>query len=212
MEPFLRRRWPQSLISWTRLLAGDAHDSLVGGHILLGIAFAVVLAVLTNALAWSQWQASGKLATNSIANLDGVLLARLILGGLIAPAAIVMGFLFIFILLRLVLRNTWGAGAAAVVLLAAPGVLRSAPAPAMVFGLVRTSVLLGVSLRFGMLPGTLLLMIGTILEAAPLTSDFSAWYTSKGLIVAGLVLALAVWSFRHALGGRKILKDDFLDV
>lgn len=36
LEPYLRRRWPQSLISWTRLLAGDARDPLVEGHILVG--------------------------------------------------------------------------------------------------------------------------------------------------------------------------------
>jgi hypothetical protein len=29
--------------------------------------------------------------------------------------------------------------------------------------------------------------------------------------MVGLTLALAIWSFRHALGGRKVLKDDFLD-
>jgi hypothetical protein len=44
----------------------------------------------------------------------------------------------------------------------------------------------------------------------PLTSDFSAWYADVGLIVVALVLALAGWSFRHALGGRKVLQDDLL--
>jgi len=45
----------------------------------------------------------------------------------------------------------------------------------------------------------------------PVTSDLSAWYASKGLIVVALVQALAVWSFRNALGGRKVIKGDFLD-
>jgi len=44
----------------------------------------------------------------------------------------------------------------------------------------------------------------------PLTSDFSAWYAHIGLIVVALVLALAVWSFRNALGGRKVFRDDLL--
>jgi hypothetical protein len=35
---------------------------------------------------------------------------------------------------------------------------------------------------------------------APLTSDLSAWYASKGLIVVGLILVLAAWSSRNALG------------
>jgi hypothetical protein len=41
LEPFVRRRWPHSLISWTRLLAGGLKDSLVGGHILTGAALGV---------------------------------------------------------------------------------------------------------------------------------------------------------------------------
>jgi hypothetical protein len=45
---------------------------------------------------------------------------------------------------------------------------------------------------------------------SPLTSDFSAWCVKIGLIVVALVLALAVWSFRNALGGRKVLLDDLL--
>lgn len=46
LEPFVRRRWPQTLISWTRLLAGDVRDPLAAGHILLGTAFGVALAIL----------------------------------------------------------------------------------------------------------------------------------------------------------------------
>ncbi|SPF48308.1 hypothetical protein SBA4_3880005 [Candidatus Sulfopaludibacter sp. SbA4] len=44
----------------------------------------------------------------------------------------------------------------------------------------------------------------------PLTSDFSACYADKTLIVVALVLSLAVWSFRNARGGRKILQGDLL--
>jgi hypothetical protein len=40
LEPYARRRWPQSLIAWTRLLSGRIRDPLVGGQLLVGIAFA----------------------------------------------------------------------------------------------------------------------------------------------------------------------------
>ncbi len=36
LEPFIRRRWPAWIISWSRLLAGDFRDPLVGRDILLG--------------------------------------------------------------------------------------------------------------------------------------------------------------------------------
>ncbi|HKR00095.1 MAG TPA: serine/threonine-protein kinase, partial [Pyrinomonadaceae bacterium] len=41
LEPFLRRRWPERVISWSRLLAGDWRDALVGRDVLLGAAFGV---------------------------------------------------------------------------------------------------------------------------------------------------------------------------
>jgi len=85
--------------------------------------------------------------------------------------------------------------------------------PMLVVGdAVRTSILLWVAVRFGILPGTLIVLFGTVVGTLPLTSDFSAWYASRGLIAVALTLALAIWSFRHALGGRKVLNEHFLEV
>jgi hypothetical protein len=56
-----------------------------------------------------------------------------------------------------------------------------------------------------------MLMASFQLGNAPLTSDLSAWYADKGLIVVALVLVLAIWSFRNALGGRRVLKGDVLE-
>jgi hypothetical protein len=36
LEPYLRRRWPERIISWNRLLAGEFRDPLVGRDILIG--------------------------------------------------------------------------------------------------------------------------------------------------------------------------------
>ena len=38
-EPFVRRRWPGRIISWSRLLAGGFRDPLVGRDILIGAVF-----------------------------------------------------------------------------------------------------------------------------------------------------------------------------
>lgn len=38
LEPFVRRRWPHALISWTRVLAGRIRDPLVGADLLMGVA------------------------------------------------------------------------------------------------------------------------------------------------------------------------------
>ncbi len=214
LEPFVRRRWPQTLISWTRLLTGNVRDPLVAGHILLGVAFGVALAILDNALAWYQWSAQGfaTLSPTRIGALDGVLMAQLLLTALSAPAAMVMGLLFLFVLFRIVSRNTWIAAAAVVGLVVVIGVAFSrTPVAAIVFA-VDFALIFWVTLRFGILPGTLVLVISTLVGQFPLTSDLSAWYANRGLSMIALTAALAIWSFRNALGGRKVLNERFLEV
>jgi serine/threonine-protein kinase len=215
LEPYLRRRWPQSLISWTRLLAGDARDPLVAGHILIGTALAVVFALLGHLKSLLDWQASGVLAPLSprtINTLDPAELARLILGGMIVPAALAMMYFFVFFLFRLMFRNTWAAAAAFVALFGGLSVATAVnPFPTALYEAAQYSLVVWLMIRFGILPLTLVILLTTLVETTPLTSDLSAWYADKGLIVIALVLALAVWSFRNALGGRKVLKGDFLE-
>ena len=38
LEPLVRRAWPERLVSWTRLLAGNARDPMVARDVLLGMA------------------------------------------------------------------------------------------------------------------------------------------------------------------------------
>ena len=40
LEPFVRRYWPQTLISWTRILSGRMQDGAVGRDVLVGSAVA----------------------------------------------------------------------------------------------------------------------------------------------------------------------------
>jgi serine/threonine-protein kinase len=52
LEPHVRRRWPQVLISWSRVLAGRLRDPLVGRDILMGIAIAAVWTLVFTAGHW----------------------------------------------------------------------------------------------------------------------------------------------------------------
>jgi len=42
VEPWVRRKWPQTIISWSRLLSGQVRDPLVGRDILFGVILGVV--------------------------------------------------------------------------------------------------------------------------------------------------------------------------
>ena len=50
LEPYVRRRWPQTIISWTRVLNGQRRDPVVGGHMLVGILFGVLSMSLAETL------------------------------------------------------------------------------------------------------------------------------------------------------------------
>jgi len=213
LEPYLRRRWPQSLISWTRLLAGDARDPVVAGHILAGAALGVGFTLLGDLRSLFEWQSLGVLSPQlfTIKVLDATGLAGWLIWNMIGPAAGALVIFFLFFLFRLVLRNTWAAAAVYVALFGGLSLTGPHPLPATVLAVVVLSSSLWVMIRFGILPFTLVILLQVVGSQAPLTSDLSAWYASKGLIVVALILALAVWSFRNALGGRRVLQGDFLE-
>jgi serine/threonine-protein kinase len=45
IEPQVRRRWPRVLVGWSRLLAGNIRDPLIGREVLIGLALGAGLAV-----------------------------------------------------------------------------------------------------------------------------------------------------------------------
>jgi serine/threonine-protein kinase len=43
LEPFARKRWPVTLVSWGRLLSGNLRDPLIGRDLLIGVLAAVIM-------------------------------------------------------------------------------------------------------------------------------------------------------------------------
>src|SRR4029079_8452306 len=41
LEPHVRRIWPETMIGWSRLLAGSVRDPLVGRDVLVGVLVAI---------------------------------------------------------------------------------------------------------------------------------------------------------------------------
>ena len=205
LEPYARRRWPQSLISWTRLLSGRIRDPLVGGHVLIGVAFSMVLMLAINIENW--W------SPLHFVNLEPLEGARFAAGALAEtfPRAIlpVMFQFFLFFLLRALLGRQWLAYAVFLVL----GCLLSAlPAanPLLIallsFAVFGTTLL--VLIRYGLLP---LVVCWLMPHDFPLTINPSAWYAGYGIIPLAAILGLAMWAFRTALAGRPVIKEGLLD-
>ena len=48
LEPYVRRWWPHRMVSWSRLLAGDFRDPLIGRDTLIGAVFGMAMMVVLN--------------------------------------------------------------------------------------------------------------------------------------------------------------------
>jgi serine/threonine-protein kinase len=214
LEPYVRRRLPQSLISWTRLASGSFRDPIVAGHTLLGVAFGVGLGLLfiglgVLGLRYGVFQS----------NLQTVLGPRYVLGNafdVIAGLALVtpLGVLVFFVLLRGIFRKTWLTFTILTLLSSIVSALYVSPLMSLQVGLVNLVVTvssMAVLVRFGVLPIVFAFFVSELLRTTPLTTDISAWYANSTITVLVVILVVASWSFHMALGGRQVWKTDFLE-
>jgi predicted Ser/Thr protein kinase len=208
LEPYARRRWPQSLIAWTRLLSGRVRDPMVAGHILIGIAATMgTLPILYSTSFLSD------ATSTSVAPLGG---ARYVLATVVgvAPASILfcLFFFFFIFVMRVVLRRQW---LAATVVLLLCGVLAFGapaqhPAVAVLVMILFFGVWLVILFRYGLLCMAASWVVGNLTEI-PFTTNFSAWWAGYGAVPVVLTLGLAIWAFRTAVAGRPLLREELLE-
>jgi predicted Ser/Thr protein kinase len=209
LEPWVRRRWPRTMVTWARLLAGDVRDALLGRDLLIGILVGLGYGlVFVVAIALMQRRGAPP-STN--AGLDGLLGLLPLGGGLLNRVTDSLGgalliFLFLF-LLRVVLRREWLAGGVLALLFALGKGFASGyptiliPTYAMVYGL-----LVVVLLRFGLVAAVACLFVANIMINGVFTASFGAWYGTPSLVVCLCVIGLAAWAFRSSLAGRSVLE------
>jgi hypothetical protein len=203
LEPLIRRRWPDSLIAWTRLLSGRLSDPLVGRALLAGALLGVFAAISGEAL---QLARRAFEATPPIPPLpwDTTLVGPRAVAAHLFNPAIAMFFALaqamLFFLLRAVLRKEWFAAAVFVLFFAVPSFLIGGLISGA-FSLVLAAAEIFVFLRFGLLAWVSANYFGHMLQF-PLTTDSSAWYAGTSLLVLVVLAALAVYGFRIALAGR----------
>ncbi|HEV3254107.1 MAG TPA: serine/threonine-protein kinase [Candidatus Acidoferrales bacterium] len=211
MEPYVRRRWPATLVSWSRLLAGGFRDPLVGRDMLAGCllgAFSITLVRLgwfvpswlghppERPYSGPNWQFLG--ARTLIAALSNNLIGALFVS---------LAFLFILFLLRALLRKEWAAAAAFVFLFT---LFQTAGNQTLYdpvvwgTGLISTSLSVFLLMRFGLLAFVASGFFNLLLSNFPLTTQGSAWYA--GISLAGILLmaAMAFYAFYTSLGGRPV--------
>jgi hypothetical protein len=112
IEPYARRYWPDSLISWNRLLSGRLRDSLTASHILAGFLLASSgIAVITIA---STMMSAPPVVEPGWNSLNGTAsFAAALVGSGAGTLTGTTAFLLLVILLRLLLRRVWIAASVA---------------------------------------------------------------------------------------------------
>lgn len=216
IEPYMRRRWPASLISWTRLLSGRIRDPLVGRDILIGTAAGAGLNFLTAVSFLIPLWRSEPLPFPALFDLFNLYGTGPMLAGL--PSAVAsslfvgLGFLFLLVLVRVLLRRPWLATGSAVALLSAVAALQN-PEPwlALPIALTAYSLLFFVVTRYGLLALFATLVAVGVTSNAPATLDFSAWYSGAGWFSWAVILAIALYGFRISLAGRPLFSGAAFD-
>ena len=216
LEPYVRRAWPDWLISWTRLLGGmTVRDPLVGRDVLGGLAVAAVGTALTAGLALAAVKGLGVVPTptsweiadamRSTPSIVAVLLWNVSFAA-IAASAIPFVAAAIFHTTGSRRAALPAAGAFLFLLMFAPSPAPAASAAGM--GLTAVTVLVGVVARlwalarYGVLGLAACSLALFALQTFPPIFDATAWYVGAVWTVTSALLLMAGAAFVLSTGTR----------
>ncbi|HEX5707906.1 MAG TPA: serine/threonine-protein kinase [Pyrinomonadaceae bacterium] len=217
LEPFVRRRWPHRIISWTRLLGGDFRDPLVGRDILVGAPFGLALIVLDYvARVAPAWLGGAPEVPTAVSGpMMGL---RYFATGLAwqLTAALFISFIFLFLLLlffnitrreHVALAILWLFVAFA---LGLGDLFNSSVVISLLCTLGGAFVAVFPLYRYGLLAMVSATFFAHLLAFYPITSDLSAWYAGDFIVALVVCVALAAYAFHTSLAGQKLFSGKFL--
>jgi serine/threonine-protein kinase len=216
LEPYVRRHWPRLLISWTRLLAGDFRDPMIGRDLLIGGLLGLV--GLTGMIYLSRLL---KLRLNPNADLttdfepSGLGSFRYLMGDFlgVGPASITLGlaYLFLLLLLYILLRREWlAAGVMGLILYALVSSAFDRTWFSPLTMIMATLAVITVA-RFGLLAAIAWQLFFSVSYRYPLTTDLSIWYAPNGLFALAVLVALSGYGYYTSLGGQKVFGGKLLE-
>lgn len=212
IEPYVRRLWPQALVTWRRVLEGRLRDPRVGRDLLfggVGGTLATGIFSLPQAAAWFGLPPPAPVS-DGLTALGGV---RFLLAALISiPSEVLIvpvGILLVLLIARLIFKKPWLAYPAAIAVVALMAQVATRD-PLVAVSIVLILVLATVILtRLGLF--AMMVTIAFSSWVTPFTLDPALWYFPYSLMSMLLFAAVAVYGFVIALGNRLAFKDWVLD-
>jgi len=210
LEPYVRRLWPEALISWSRLLIDGVRDPQVGRDVLVGATFGLSQLLLDTLII--SLRAALDLPASELNIVDRLRFGGPVIDipstlgdlliGIETSIGIPMLMLLMLMLVRLVTRRNW-ATALAVVLFFTMAAFLTIPG-AGIGHLISTtqmivflSLIVFVMLRFGLLAAISFFFFYHALEL-PLTFDPSVWYAGPAFTALAGLVAILLFTFSRA--------------
>ncbi len=218
LEPYVRRIWPNSIITWSRLLAGRWSDPAIGRDILIGGLLGVASQGVALADQFVPWWLGLSPSRPLPAFLDTLLglrqAAGLLLWGQVNACFQPMFALVIILVFRVVLRSLL-AGYAAVWILFVAWLVLSRHAlsdPALLVDLALFGPLVATWIyvlnRYGLLAAIAAYLFVSLVSYYPLSLDLTAWSAETSLLILASTFALATFGFASAVRGRSVFEDE----
>ncbi|HEY6390740.1 MAG TPA: hypothetical protein VIX89_05660, partial [Bryobacteraceae bacterium] len=206
LEPVVRRLWPRTLITWTRVLAGRWRDPLVARDVLIGLLVGLgydLVFAASNALEMGSGVAStASTYLDSLLGIQpttGIILNRLSIGLTVA-----LLFFLLFFVIRVIFRKEWLAGIVFVLFFVLTrGFDSTNPAITVASYTIVYGIIVIMLLRCGVLSMVVTIFVTDLVPEILFTTNFPAWYGTGSLLIIALMVGLALLAFRYALGGQR---------
>jgi serine/threonine protein kinase len=213
LEPYVRRNWPQMIISWTRFISGRLRDPLVGRDLLFGILLGIIWVFVFAVGSFFLIRAGDRPLLANTDILEGFRESVAVgLFNIVASIQSTLIFFFLLVLLRVLVKNRWVAAAVFTLIFTVPRVLGSdhpyieTPIWLAIYGIAAFTVV-----RFGLIVLAMGVLTVDVLLNIPMTLDFSNWYAGRSLSVLLGFVVVAAWGFYTSLAGQRLWKDDLFE-
>jgi serine/threonine-protein kinase len=219
LEPYVRKFWPATVISWSRLLAGRYRDAQVGRDVLIGV-FVAMAVLLVGSLDFFLRPVLGYPALPPVApNMETLAGTRPVLALALAvvfdAAFNSLWIIFALVAVNLLVRRIWITAIVMVGFLMLTGLGNYDGPPPLWLRLATSlsilSAIVYVMLRFGLLTTMTFFAVNFLMNSAALTLDSSRWFFSTSATIMAIVAALAFYGFYASRGGEPLMGRRLLD-
>ena len=216
LEPYVRRSAPRLLISWSRLLAGDFRDPMIGRDILVGglLGLGHTASIYLGFGLMRQFGGAGvPLASINTDSLRGfrVMLMQMLGSNLVPSIFAGLAYLFFLLLMYIIVRKPRLAGILMWLTILTIQMLFFARSWHLVVGNLIISTLLTVTVaRFGLLAAITWQFFFLLTFTWPLTLNLSQWYSSGTIFALMVIVGLSLYGFYTSLAGQPLFREGIL--